>query len=188
MRSMVRRAVPLAVMVMAAMVAAACGGGGPTPATPGATAATTPGASAGTAGGSATCAWLAPADFTAVGITGAGTPTDNSQEAGSHYCVYKGLSGATGGIEFDAFESASVDDAKATYETMIGETGATGRVPAGAAFDAVSFTDDGKYAAITVRQGRLAFGISVPSSGDAEADLVALAGLVVQRAGDAAKP
>jgi hypothetical protein len=188
MRSLVRRALPPVVMVIGALVAA-CGGGGPAPATPGATVATTPGASAATAGGSGTCAWLTPADFTAVGITGAGTPTDNSQEAGSHYCVYNGLSGATGGIEFDAFTSASVDDAKATYETMMGEIGAgAGRVPAGAAFDAASFADDGKFAAITVQQGRLAFSISAPSSADAEAHLVALAKLVVQRAGDAVRP
>src|SRR3990172_2468754 len=73
-------------------------------------------------GGLATidCGLLAPADFAANGVDGAGTPTDNP-DGTSHYCVYAGSSGATGGIEFDVFPHEDVASAEATYATATGE-------------------------------------------------------------------
>jgi hypothetical protein len=58
------------------------------------------------------CGLLGPADFAAVGVTGTGTPTRNSDAPTDAYCVYSGISSATGGIEFDAF----FGDPVATYE------------------------------------------------------------------------
>ncbi len=47
-------------------------------------------------------ALLGPDDFTAVGVTGAGAPSfDSNGEPGSVYAVYAGLSSASGGIEVD---------------------------------------------------------------------------------------
>ncbi|MGD0120986.1 MAG: hypothetical protein ABSC46_00290 [Candidatus Limnocylindrales bacterium] len=86
------------------------GGGGLTAAAP-ATAAVP--ASAGGGGGGALggtvapggnlCGLLGPGDFAAVGVTGARTPTKNSDAPTDAYCVYAGVSSATGGIEFDVF-------------------------------------------------------------------------------------
>ena len=179
-------------IVLLASLLAGCGGAAGT-AAPGSSAGSTParGASeAATQGGGAAgrvdCSLLAPSDFTNAGITGASAPSDNP-DGSSHYCVYAGRSGATGGIEFDVFLDDSVDNAKATYETMIGE-GPAGPAPAGATFDQSSFGAADGYAVLGVRQGLLSFALSAPDSPAAQAALVALAALVVTRAGAAASP
>lgn len=130
------------------------------------------------------CGLLTLADFATHGVDGAEAPTDNP-DGTSHYCVYAGTSGATGGIEFDVFPHADVASATETYDTVIGE-GASGAPPTGASFAASSFAISGDTAYLAVRQGKLVFALAVPNDSNTEAGLVALAKLVVQRAGNAA--
>ena len=175
----------LAVAGLALSVMACGGGSGATaapPASPQATSA--PAASGGGSTGAIDCGLLTPADFATHGVDGAEAPTDNP-DGTSHYCVYAGTSGATGGIEFDVFPHADVASATETYDTVIGE-GASGAPPTGASFAASSFAISGDTAYLAVRQGKLVFALAVPNDINTEAGLVALAKLVVERAGDAA--
>ena len=188
------RAGILPALAMVALAGAACGGSAGT-AAPTATPAVerSPAAPGGSTGGGGTtgaidCSLLSPADISAAGIQGAGAPSDNPDDT-SHYCVYAGTSGATGGIEFDVFPNASVADAQATYATAAGEGGGgAGQPAAGATFDQSSYSVQDKAAFLAVRQGRLVFALSAPDGPATQAALVALAYLVVQRAGSAATP
>ncbi len=178
------------VVVLAALLA---GCGGAATATPGSAASGTPAPASsqaatqdGGAVGQIDCSLLAPSDFTGAGITGASAPSDNP-DGTSHYCVYAGTSGATGGIELDVFLDDSVTNAQATYETATGE-GPTGPPPAGATFDQASYGAADGHGFLVVRQGPLTFALSAPDSPATAAALVALANLVVQRAGAAAAP
>ena len=87
--------------------------------------------------------------------------------------------------QFDVFPHADVASATETYDTVIGE-GASGASPTGASFAASSFAISGDTAYLAVRQGKLVFALAVPNDINTEAGLVALAKLVVERAGDAA--
>jgi hypothetical protein len=127
------------------------------------------------------CGLLGPGDFAAVGVSGAGTPTKNNDAPTDAYCVYSGVSGATGGIEFDVF----IGDPEATYQEIRSNGGillddATGDLPG---VDAAGTVMDGPghMAAIGVRKGQLTFDIDVPTSSGARAQLIALAKLVPQR-------
>jgi hypothetical protein len=168
--------------------------GGATPAAPAAktatppTTATSPAAAAGGQTGSTVSSAadladaLGPGDFVAVGLNGADTGSVNNNEAGSVYVVYAGRSSATGGIEFDAFLSATTSDAEATYATAAG----MGKKDVPAADDAAMRLDNpidsgGTYATIAVRKGLLVFDIGIPGNASAEAQLTALALLVLQR-------
>jgi hypothetical protein len=126
------------------------------------------------------CSLLGPGDFAAVGVAGARNPTDSPDEAGGHYCVYAGVSGATGGIEFDAFTG----DPIATYQTIVGETGALTAVTSAdlPGVDQAGVKLSGTWSAIVVRKGSLSFAISFPSSANARTQLVSLAQLVLARA------
>ena len=142
----------------------------------------------GTGGGSGAidCSLLSAGDFTAAGITGAAAPSDNP-DGTSHYCVYAGKSGATGGIEFDVFLDDSVANAQATYQTVIGE-GPPGQPVAGAAFDESSYAAADKAGFLAVRKGPLVLALSAPDGPATAAALVGLANLVIQRAGAATAP
>jgi hypothetical protein len=127
------------------------------------------------------CSLLGAGDFAAAGISGAVAPTINTDENGGHYCVYSGTSGATGGIEFDAFTG----DPVGTYQTIAGETGtltelASGDL-AGADQAGVNLNSTGGMAAIVVRSGQLTFNMSFPTNPQARSQLIALAALVLQR-------
>lgn len=127
------------------------------------------------------CSLLRPGDFTAAGVPGAGAPTENPDGSGGNYCVYTGVSGATGGIEFDAF----VGDLVATYQTIVGETGPVTDVPSGdlpgADQAGINLDGAGNMAAIVVRKGHLTFDMSFPSNPNARNQLIALSKLVLQR-------
>lgn len=175
--------------------------GGATPAAPAAktatapTTATSPAAAAGGQTGSTVSSAadladaLGPGDFVAVGLNGADTGSVNNNEAGSVYVVYAGRSSATGGIEFDAFLSATTSDAEATYATVLGgalDAAGMGKKDVPAADDAAMRLDNpidsgGTYATIAVRKGLLVFDIGIPGNASAEAQLTALALLVLQR-------
>ena len=127
------------------------------------------------------CSLLGPGDFTAAGVAGASTPTVNSDENGGRYCVYAGTSGATGGIEFDAFTG----DPVGTYQTIAGETGTLTELTAtdlpGADQAGVNLNGAGGMAAIVVRKGQLIFDMSFPGGPQARAELIALSALVMER-------
>jgi hypothetical protein len=138
--------------------------------------------------GAAMCA-LTPADFQAAGVTGAGKPTANVQEAGSGaYCVYAGKSVATGGIELDVFYPAGANptEVKATYETAIGE-GSTALKPIKidgadeARWSPSAVSGGPPFASIAVRRGSLVFVLGVPANKNAQAQLTKLTALVLKR-------
>jgi hypothetical protein len=126
------------------------------------------------------CGLLGPGDFAAAGVSGARTPTKNSDGPADAYCVYSGVSGATGGIEFDIF----LGDPVASYQqivlngALIADT--TGDLPGVDAVGTV-MNGPGNMAAIGARKGTMAFDIDVPTGPKARAQLIALAKLVLVR-------
>jgi hypothetical protein len=142
------------------------------------------GALGGTIGrGGSFCGLLGPGDFAAVGVAGARTPTKNSDDVTDAYCVYSGVSGATGGIEFDIF----LTDAAGAYQQIKANGGitaddATADLPgvnaAGIQLDGLAHMAD-----IGVLKGTIAFDIDVPTNPNARTQLIALAKLVLQRGG-----
>ena len=190
---------PAPVLVGLTLALGACSGGGASSASSAPTGAASPSvAGSGPAGptggpvaaGDDLCGLLGPGDFSAVGVPGTSGPTENDQDPSSVCCVYAGTSGATGGVEFDAFRAENAGDAQATYQTVIGEVGGdpeAGKAAGAAAFpdadDATIVTDaDGGGAVIVIRQGPLVFDIGIPASDQATAKLTALAALVLERA------
>ena len=176
-----------AVLVLAGAVAA-CGGATTTTAPGGAT--TAPGTTAG--GGLATggpvtdieklCDLLGPGDFEAVGITGTGAPTVNSDGPGSAYCTYTGSTGANGGVEFDVFVD---DDAAGTFQTILGEISSVAPlelpgVDEAAGGDGIAGEPD-QPASIVVRKGKLVFTIAAPGGPNNSLMLETLAALVIAR-------
>jgi len=145
------------------------------------------------AAGDDLCKLLGPGDFSAAGVSGAGGPTENNQPPTDFYCVYRGKSSATGGIELDAFLADSPGDAHATFADLFGEFNSADDSPvpiAGADEAQLSLPADGSSdpALIGVRKGKLTFGLGIGSvqSGSQQQvgeQLKQLAALVVQRAG-----
>jgi hypothetical protein len=143
------------------------------------------------AAGGNLCKLLGPGDFAAAGISGAGGPSENNSPP-AYFCVYRGQSSATGGIEFDAWTSDTVAEAHDGFLDLFGEFDPSDdtTVPIPGADEAslslpssVSSTDP---ALIGVRKGTLTFGIGVgvpfadaAKTGESLRDLAAL---VVQRA------
>lgn len=138
--------------------------------------------------GAAMCA-LTPADFHGVGVTKAAKPSANVQDGGaSVYCVYAGKSSATGGIELDVFNPAggSIADARETLRTAIAEgtAGLKSITIAGAdeaQWSAATESGGPAFAAIAVRRGSLVFVLGIPTSANAQAQLMQLAAIVLQR-------
>jgi hypothetical protein len=126
------------------------------------------------------CGLLGPGDFAAVGVSGARTPTKNSDGPADAYCVYSGVSGATGGIEFDIF----IGDPVSSYQQIVANgaliADTTGDLPGVDAVGTV-MNGPGNMAAIGARKGAMAFDIDVPTGPKARAQLIALAKLVLER-------
>jgi len=148
-------------------------------------AASSTGAEAGATGGPVAaggnfCGLLGPGDFAAAGVVGARTPTKNSDGTADAYCVYSGISGATGGIEFDIF----IGDPVSSYQQIVSNgtlvadatTGLTGVDNVGTVL-----VGPGNMAAIGVQKGAMTFDIDVPTGPNARAQLIALARLVIER-------
>jgi hypothetical protein len=205
--------------LLAALTLAACGGGGGATTKPGATAApgggppvtTSPGGAATPASGGGALpppissgalgkpaadlgglvGVLGPGDFGAVGIPGAGNPSDNPLSPADHYLVYAGKSGGTGGIEFDIFvgdTAADVQGSCAGSDAGILDPGGIGMTALGppGADEALLQTglgnaSDGMYAGLCARKGKVWFVLTVPDSPSSQAQLIALAKLVMQR-------
>ena len=129
------------------------------------------------------CGLLGPGDFAAAGVSGATVPVENFDDSGNYYCVYAGDSGATGGIEFDAF----VGDPAGAYQEMAASAGilnanATGALP-GADKAGTVLNGPSGMAGIAACKGQFCFDIDIPTSSGARAQLLAMAGLVLQRGG-----
>jgi hypothetical protein len=165
------------------LVLAACGGGsGPTP-TPAASGLFSPGV---VPTMEQLCALLTPADWTAAGLADAGPPEmdEDGPGTGSAYCVYNGLSGYTGGLELDVFRGPTLGDAQLTYGQIL-ESIPNPSAPNisgvdDAAIDA-NIQPDG-FGAILVRAGLLVVTITLPSSPQANDQLISLTNLVLSRA------
>ena len=130
------------------------------------------------------CALLSAPDFQAAGVQGARAPSVNPDEQGA-YCVYAGKSSATGGIEFDVFETKSVADARDVYATVRGETGpaskVAGALPGADASEIAKVKGPPAFTMIAARKGRLVFAIGVPTTAKSQDAVVSLAKLVLQR-------
>jgi hypothetical protein len=192
----------LILMTVLALVAA-CGGGSVTTQAPRASAtgtvpspapttpSTTTPASApatvsggGLPSGESLCALLTSADWGQFNYVTAAQPEIESDSPGSAYCTYAGDSGASGGLEFDAFAHETVEDAEETFDLISGGTDGDGKTVTIPGADEV-FIDssiDDTFGAIVVRTGRFTYTVTVPDGDQAETQLLALAAIVLTRA------
>ena len=133
------------------------------------------------AAGGDLCGLLGPGDFAAAGVVGAVSPTKNSDGPTDAYCVYTGLSVATGSIEFDVFTG----DAASTYQYLVQNAGITTNDAAhelpGVNAAGTVVTPGSDTSSIGVEKGQLTFEIDVPTTDGARAQLIALAKLVLAR-------
>jgi hypothetical protein len=203
---MVKRVARPAGIVMAAALLAGCSGSGAASSNEpiasggsGAPASVVAGGGGGGTGGPVAaggdlCKLLGPGDFAAVGVTDASGPTENPTDPLNNYCVYRGKSSATGGIEFDVSVSKTAADAQGVFPSMFGEgeflasdisnVELSGADEARLGLPSAETSTD--PAVIGVRKGKLTFGIGmgvpfadVRHAGD---QLKQLAALVLQRA------
>jgi hypothetical protein len=128
------------------------------------------------------CDLLGPGDFEAVGISGTGTPTVNSDGPGSAYCLYTGSTGANGGVELDVFYG---EDAEESYATILSEISSVAPldlpgVDEAAGGDGIAGEPD-QPASIVVRKGNLVFTIATPGGPNNSLMLESLAALVLAR-------
>lgn len=134
---------------------------------------------------------LTPADFRTLGIAVDARPSIDVDNGGaSAYCVYRGKSGATGGVELDVFDPAgdSPDGVAQTMRTVLASSPGARYQPerlAGAdesLFDLhVPQSGYAPFAANAVRRRDLVFSISLPSTAHAARDLERLSALVLRR-------
>jgi len=132
------------------------------------------------------CGALQAADFTAVGLAPDATAPrpPNSTEPTGAYCTYTKAFPVAGGLEFDIFDGES--DPAGVVKTMLGE-GLGKPTSAGLAGVDESLLSQGAgeqghaMASLIVRHRRLVFGITIPQSPKAKAQLLALAQLVLAR-------
>jgi hypothetical protein len=144
------------------------------------------------AAGDDLCKLLGPGDFANAGVPGAAGLTENNQPPSAYYCVYRGKSSATGGIEFDLGLEATAADAQAGFPEWFAEFDPSNDTPvsiAGADQAALSLPPaegSTEPALIGVRNGRLTFviGVGTPFANAQQvgAQLKTLAALVMQRA------
>ena len=130
-------------------------------------------------------------DFQTFGTVVEAKPTVNLDDNGaSAYCVYRGKSGATGGVELDVFYPAgsNADEIANTWKATLGSDPGTQYEP-----EHVPGTDESAFslnvpqpghvpfAANAVRRGDLIFTISLPSSPVAKTELLKLSQVVLSR-------
>ena len=134
---------------------------------------------------------LRPADFRAAGVTVEAAPTINLDQNGENaYCVYRGKSGATGGVELDVFFPAgsSPEDVEQTFMTVMNSDPGARYEPAPLAgadramvAPAIPQSGHPPFAAVAVRRGDLVFSISLPASPAAKTQLLRLSEVVLGR-------
>ncbi len=143
-----------------------------------------------TAGGDL-CKLLGPGDFAAAGVPDASGPTENPSDPLDNFCVYRGQSSATGGIEMDVSVSDTAADAHGVFPEMFGEYPAANvkSVTVAGADEALlnlpTFEGSTDPALIGVRKGKLTigigFGTTYANAQQAAQQLQALAALALQR-------
>ncbi len=126
------------------------------------------------------CGLLKPADFTRVGVPGAGPPQINP----AYYCVYAGKSGATGGIEFDVFVDPTPGEAAGTYAKGREELAQMAAAPANlqGVDQGEIFGGPGAPVSLIARRGTFTFVITIPGRDNATDQLLRLGRLVLKRA------
>ncbi len=133
---------------------------------------------------------LTQADFRAFGTMVLSKPAVNVDSPQNVYCVYRGKSGATGGVELDVFFPAgqSPADIAQTFKTVLGSDPGAHYQPEGVPGAAqsvfsLSVPQSGyvPFAANAVQRGDLVFSISLPSSPFARRELLNLSELVLSR-------
>lgn len=134
---------------------------------------------------------LTQADFRTFGTVVMTKPDVNVDDDGNAaYCVYRGKSGATGGVELDVFDPAGSTPAEIaqTFKTVTASSPGANYQPegvAGADQSVISLeTPQAGYfpfAANAVRRGTLVFAISLPASPLAQRELMGLSRLVLAR-------
>jgi len=144
------------------------------------------------AAGDDLCKLLGAGDFANAGVPGAAGLTENNQPPSAYYCVYRGKSSATGGIEFDLGLEATAADAQAGFPEWFAEFDPSNDAPvsiAGADQAALSLPPaegSAEPALIGVRKGRLTFviGVGTPFANAQQVgeQLKTLAALVMHRA------
>jgi hypothetical protein len=142
-------------------------------------------------GSGASLCVLTQADFRTFGTIVYSKPTAHVEEGGSSaYCLYRGKSGATGGVELDVFYPAgdAPADIEETFKTVLGSDPGAKYLPeavpgADASVYSLSVPQPGyfPFAANAVRRGSLVFSISLPSSPLAKAELLRLSQIVLSR-------
>ena len=145
---------------------------------------------AGRSSGASLCV-LTPADFRTFGTIVESQPRVNVEQDGENvYCVYRGKSGATGGVELDVFYPAGATPAEVTqtFKNVLGSDPGAKYVPEGVpgADESVYSTNVPQpgsfpFAANAVRRGDLVFSISLPSSPVSKTELSALSAIVLSR-------
>ena len=141
------------------------------------------------AGSGAQMCVLTQRDFQKFGTIVWSKPQVNlDQNGASAYCVYRGKSGATGGVELDVFYSAgsNADEIANTWKAVLGSDPGGKYVP-----EYIPGTDQSVYslnvpqagsfpfAANAVRRGNLVFSISFPSGPLAKNELRQLSQIVL---------
>jgi hypothetical protein len=134
---------------------------------------------------------LTQADFRSYGTTVFSKPNIHVDQGGENvYCVYRGKSGAMGGVELDVFYPAgdNANDVEQTFKTVLSsDPGAhylAENVPG--ADESVYSLDVPQagyfpFAANAVRRGNLVFSISLPSSPMSKFELLGLSKIVLSR-------
>jgi hypothetical protein len=198
---------------VAALLVTACGSGSTptkapsptaaaTPTSASTAAATTPGTAAGSPAASGEglhivlagkdlCAYLTVDDFTAAGVNGATTVSENNTN-NEFYCVYAGRSSGTGGIELDAFVYDDASDQDEGYNSLLPvddvQDVTTQIANAQAAEFGTVISGGPRFAQIAVRSGNLSYGIGIPPTGDWQTQLVALANAFMSKVQTLASP
>jgi hypothetical protein len=166
---------------------APAGSGQPTPTTSGTASQSLPPASGPLhlTAGPDLCALLTAADFTAIGVAGAGPVNKNAYD-NEFYCTFAGKSSATGGIELDVFivdDPTQIADSFNAVAPPSGAEDVTASVPGAEAAALATMSSGGPdFAQIGVRSGNFVFGLGIPPTGDWHGQLIALAGLILGRA------
>jgi hypothetical protein len=134
---------------------------------------------------------LTQADFRPFGTLVWSKPVVNAEQGGENvYCVYRGKSGATGGVELDVFYPAGENaaDVEQTFKTTLNSDPGGHYLP-----ERVQGADESEYAldipqsgsfpfaANVVRRGGLVFSISLPSSPMSKIELLKLSEIVLSR-------
>jgi hypothetical protein len=176
------RAFRVLVLAIASIGVVGCSTAAPPTASPSLAAGGTPGASV---GGPATeaarlCTVLTEEDFAQLGFPTRG-PNPIPEGPGSAICE------VASGVGYEVYTHDTPEEAAATYRTIVENVPMDGQpvqVP-GAAEALLDLSIGEDAAGIAGHTGSNAFFIGIPASDDAESRLLALAGLLVQRAASA---